>query len=64
MARNWRKVLGPLDLTYLRRADGTPGGPSRYASGPIIVSDALDYDIDEMRRRVERLEQRLAQDAD
>ena len=43
MARNWRKILGPLDLTYSRRADGTPGCPSRYAKGPIIVSDALDF---------------------
>ncbi len=64
MARNRRKILGPLDLTYSRRADGTPGGPSRYAKGPIIVSDALDFDIDDLRRRVEQLEQRLRSDSE
>ena len=68
MAGSWLKRQGrdfrqAFNLRYAKRADGKEAGPSRYASGPYtLVSDALDYDIDELRRRIERLEERFGPD--
>lgn len=47
--------LGALDRRVLR----VGGGRSRYDRGYIVVSPQLDRDLDELRSRIEELEERL-----
>ena len=69
MVRGWlrqrtRSMGEAMGIRYPDRPDGSEGGKSRYAfGGYTAVSDVLDHDIDDLRRRVERLEQLLDPDA-
>ena len=62
--KRWGRDLRQFtNFGFAPRADGQKAGPSRSSSGPYtIVSDALDHDIDELRRRIERLEKQLGPD--
>jgi hypothetical protein len=61
--KRWGRDLRRFNSGFAPRAGGQKAGPSRYSSGPYqIVSDALDHDIDELRRRIERLEKQLGPD--
>jgi hypothetical protein len=69
MVRSWlrqrmRSLDEALGLRYPGRPDGSEAGKSRYAFWAYTtVSDVLDHDLDDLRRRVERLEERLDLDA-
>ena len=57
---DWSRVWSRLGVTYHR--DGTPSteapARSRYERGRFGVSPRLDEDLDELRRRIDALEER------